>query len=1007
MSTIFVRPGHLHTAAKVLSASSEAGLIAGPATPATANIGKLRLRTSGAPWTTLDGVVQLQSGGAPAGYATGNFGIGAGAAALWRFGTDSATTKQRGYNDSIYVTRVMNPIDYVAAMGSRRCSTPRELPDGYLGIASAGTNGSAGVVDFTRISEAGAGTRVVIENNTYTGVLAPDFVVLPSGRLVLICGSDLSTGAYVGTAGNIPVTWYSDDYGVTWSQLSLVAIGQSVVAPAVLSMEVVGDDICLIMGAASGGAAVYFAISRDGGSSFSVTDNGTRTDSDPRLCKTMAGTLIYTYRVGATYGRVHRIVVGGAISSDTISLATSYSYGGSVVTERDDGTLWAITTGTGAAYRRSFDMLVSLDDGLTWASATGSQVLLDMDPAAAPASDPWIGMRLGTWRGRLVLVFTSLSPTGGATEDVIQVVEFGGWAQVCDRRDLVASKGQPYEYAYIPTEYPDNVGWSLATFGARPGLASITNNEDGLHMVSDATGNSTYTASATVWSAVAGDGRRLRFRTRVASGGSRTADVATVYILIADGVNGEGLIFRFDTTGARVVDLGGTTRADLTFDHTQWVEWLVSFRHDGLNATTGQCSAWYRLAADTEGTWTQAMDGASVPEIVVATSVLRFGGTSSAASNWRLAFLAVANDDNDLYRNFSITSLPGRPLSYAADYYLAAGVHLGGYGTAGVAADTYDVDTTYSYGKENLWREFRPSRQWRTAADNTAANVVFDAASTDKFKGDTVAIIGTNYRTATLQFALTDSWGSPALSVALDATVDTFTISAAGPGFVGPSVSKNWRPGRFRSDGDAHRWFLQVASTVYEITDNDEDRIYVGGVDLSGTSGTSYIFCDRMAVMLASVVQFRFARILIGSQDTADGQYRTGTPIFDKRFVPAQPHDHGFVDRIVPRVELSESDSGYRSAARIGPRRSTLAIQWPPLDSLGKPGDLALRIADFFSATDGSLRPILVWRDTTDLSTLMLCRIVGTYAGTGTWGERGTGVAAITRIEQLVLEEEN
>ncbi|MEG7603141.1 hypothetical protein, partial [Listeria monocytogenes] len=79
------------------------------------------------------------------------------------------------------------------------------------------------------------------------------------------------------------------------------------------------------------------------------------------------------------------------------------------------------------------------------------------------------------------------------------------------------------------------------------------------------------------------------------------------------------------------------------------------------------------------------------------------------------------------------------------------------------------------------------------------------------------------------------------------------------------------------------RWFVQVGTDVYEITDNDESRIYVEGVNFSAVAGGTalYVFADRMAARIPSLAHYRYARISLSSQDTADGEYRIGTPIFD------------------------------------------------------------------------------------------------------------------------------
>ena len=107
------------------------------------------------------------------------------------------------------------------------------------------------------------------------------------------------------------------------------------------------------------------------------------------------------------------------------------------------------------------------------------------------------------------------------------------------------------------------------------------------------------------------------------------------------------------------------------------------------------------------------------------------------------------------------------------------------------------------------------------------------------------------------------------------------------------------------------------------------------------------------------------------------------------------------MDRLAPAVDVYEVDSGYRTAARRGPRRQTKSIQWPPVTRLTSQAEPELRA--FFAAIEGPQTPVVFWEDSSDLTTLMLCRVIGTYQATNVWGS-GSGVLA--RPDQLILEEE-
>ena len=242
------------------------------------------------------------------------------------------------------------------------------------------------------------------------------------------------------------------------------------------------------------------------------------------------------------------------------------------------------------------------------------------------------------------------------------------------------------------------------------------------------------------------------------------------------------------------------------------------------------------------------------------------------------------------------------------------------------------------------------------------------------------------------------------MSVTLDATLATFAVTTAGRGYITGPPGANWRSGQFRSNGDSRRFFLSVTvgtPQTYEITDNDESRLYIAGVDLSTASGTCHVFGDRMGARLAQFAQYRFARFYVASASpTADNVYRVGTPIFDKAWTPEQLYDFGFVERVEPNVVTTDSDSGTSLTYRRGPSLDVLSIQWPPIDRLRV--DVEERLRDLYRSIDGTLTPIVMWRDTSDIQTLMLVQVREVYSASNV---RGEGDTALTRVDQLVLRE--
>ncbi len=986
MSNFFLRPDHLHSPDKVLSVSTEEGLVVGAPVAASANVGTLRLRSSGNPLAARDLDILHLTGGNPVGYANSDNGAGAGSAVVWKEAADTAT-QYRGYIDTIYLVRTEFPV--VRNANDNQPSTPRELASGNLGILVA--QGQAGAqARFHSIDPDGTVGVANIAQICFDDYKA-DFVVLPSGRLVAVLAAFASVFALE--------TYYSDDNGATWTLL-----GRSELSPlgnpaADLNLEYVDDMLIVTQGDPAGVESVHVYLSRDGGASFTEVDTAAARFGC-KTCVTKSGVILVASRNNTTHQViVSRLIPGGGLEAGSVATTASCRStigGASGIVCRDDGTIWVWGCNPGVD-DIAFDISVSLDEGVTWEDPAGSQYVFDTDFVATVSG--YESFSVGTWRGKVVMAAYT-EGSGASTDGNIHLLTWGGWDEMTDVRAVVTSNGQPYEHCYTPTDYPENMGWTHGAVGA----GATYTNIGPLNIISTGVNNSGWTdPGVAFWTSSAGDEKRVRFVCRVNSGGSVAVDSHRLELAMDDGVNTQEFVLRFSSTQFRILDGAGNVRHTETVDMTKWTEFLITFKHDNTPGA-GSANVWFRQWHSSEF-WTWAGGAAhNIAEIVGTTDGVKFGGTAAVAGNWDIAYLGVADDTNRFRAyagSLNPTWLAPRPLTAALDWYLMDGIMLGAYNAGAVPDDAYDLATTYEYGKSNLWDEMRPSRQLRSTGDNVAWATVFDAGATDVFGADTVCLFGTNFRTATFQMNSADVWVGPPVSEALDATVATGTVGAGnrGPGYFGPAASPSWRPHQYRSDGDAHRWFVEVNGVSYEITDNSEDRIYVEGTDFSAASGTFYVYGDRMGKTFTAA-DYRYVRILVGAQQTADDDYRIGTPIFARRFTPSRVYDWNFVDRIEPTVTVHETDAGYRSASRKGPRTWSLSIQWAPIDAIGS--DLERRIRDFYAALEGSLHPIAFWRDSTDQETLHLVTFEGAYSASNEVGELDD---ALARIDQLQLRE--
>jgi hypothetical protein len=978
VSMLFVRPGHLHRASAVLSASSEDGLTVAPATATSTNAGALRVRTSGRPTAarTLD--VKLQTGGNPSGYAlTTGSGQGQGAAAIWKKTSDS-TSSYRGYVDTPYLVRIDYPVAYGTGLG--KPSTPRELANGNLGFVIDHCPGTASSFKFCYVTTANVATTVDIDAATNNTGNQSDFVVLPSGRLVV-----------VRVAGSALTRFSSEDSGLTWT--AAVPCGQ-VSSLDIVCLEYVDDVLVMVLSSATGATATEVRVSQDEGYNWTTVDD-TQTLRGVRTCVTTTGKILAISV--ASPPEVREIAPGGGLSTSTVDPDITCNTGRVAIVTRDDGTVWAFCTNSTAGSHLDLDCSVSLDGGRTFTTplASGRKV---WNANSTILNAGHVGISAGSWAGRIVVLGLSRSSGAvGSSDYAIHMYTIGNWESV--------TEGSPggtvftYDHCLIPVDLPDQIitPWTRVNTGAG---ATVT-NQGPLSFTSTGANASYFLAPTAVLAATNPGGTyRVRYRARQVSGGTIASISNGIRFTIADGSgNHQGFILRMSTTQFQLVEADGTTSISTkTLDMTNVTDFLFAFKHDNVANVSGLLSYWYKQDADE--TWTIGGAALAIGEHVVAgNSQLRVGGSSAVVGVHDCYYVGVADSSDGMEGGFTNPDdLTGRPLG-ATDYYVTAGLHMGGFNAGGVPGDAYTVGTTYSYGKEAIWRELRPSRKCHSAADNTSWNVVFDAGSTNLFKGDVAAVFGTNMRTCSVQLNATDSWGAPSVSIALDATLVTSTVGAGvrGPGYLGPTTSLNWRPGQFKSDGDGHRFFLSVGGVVYEITDNDEARIYVDGADFSASAGTFYIFGDKMCTS-TTFAQSRYMRLLVGAQETSDGVYHVGVVIFDKKYTPTQTFDAGHVERIEPRVEWMETDAGYRSRARLGPRLDTLAIQWSPIDYLGATLDTEWRLRDFYASLEGA--PFLFWFDTTDIASVGLYTLEGIYQASNVLGERKT---ALTRVDQIVM----
>lgn len=966
MANLFVKPSILLTESNVLSASSETGLVLEQPVPGS-NTGRVNLDASGTPTAAVALSLRLATGGNPTGYATEGGAVGSGAQLLWKNQSDASST-WRGYTDTRFLTRHVpwTVEDYRSVGGFIELST------GAILLACVDTT----TIAIVSLSTAYSPTTLTTITDSYGTPARPcricDMARLDNGRIVaLYLTSTTVAGKYAYK------TVYSDDEGATWATLGEVCALTTNLYEHVNLVSLGDTLIAVVSDNGTNGGEVW--ISSDGGASFTMTDNNNGWKS-VRACKAVgAGVVIASVSQSSTLIQVHtyRCSATGILSDVVLADIGDDDSSAVGIVRRDDGCIWLFAVRTSTTDHDLYAS-VSLDDGATWVQVPSDSRVSGFE-ASVSSTYGWVSLDMGVWQGRVVAVGIDNHTAA------IHWVEFGGWDQVADN-----TLYQAYIRSYFPIETPNNVGWTATVSGAGATVTAVTY----LTITSALAGNTLYTAPSAWWSATTDYDYRLRFGVRIRTGGSTTNDTAILRFSQSDGVNYQGIKFNFASTGYKVYDQAGNTLATVTTSLTAWQEFLVVYRYDHT-ANNGAVRIWRRaMFGPTSGAWTEDLALTTFAESVGTTQTFSFGGTSLLTpADWDIAYLGIARGSGGLQVQSNPNTLPGRPLPDGTPFWVQTEVALRGIGTGGIAGDTWTLDTGYQYAAGAIWRNQRPSCQWRSTADNTSTNVVFDAGAGNVFRGQIAALFGINFRTATLQWHTSDSWGAPSATLAVDATIVSGAINATkGKGYVGFTITSGFTmvAHMFKSS-PGQRFFVEVAGTSYEISDNSDTVLYVEGIDFSASTGTLYVYSDRVAVDYGSMIGYRFMRLLIGAQQTVDDDYRVGYLLWNEKHSISTLYDRGFVDEWQDNLSITETEAGQSYTSIRGPRRRRLLVRWNNLNRMLTSYEESN--LHFFATLRGEA--FAHWRNTSDPSAVTLYRLESpTVARENTLGELSTAVSS-------------
>jgi hypothetical protein len=253
------------------------------------------------------------------------------------------------------------------------------------------------------------------------------------------------------------------------------------------------------------------------------------------------------------------------------------------------------------------------------------------------------------------------------------------------------------------------------------------------------------------------------------------------------------------------------------------------------------------------------------------------------------------------------------------------------YGDGGVAGDHWDFEPEYIFSMSNIITD-SPSEFWRSEQDNIACSIVIDIGANERFFADGVAFFNCNVRTLSFQMNAADAWGAPSVNENVSFDLITGTVSAVYGNMINDAaVTDNY------DDHELAGHYLRMTSgtdngKTWRIKDNVEDFIVLDTAAATNIAAmdTFVIFQKYVAHTFTNTVPYRFLRVSISAQETAEDYYRIGCMVAGRvisliyRWGPGYSKTHEY------DIEaLRTPKGGIIPIVNVGERKRIFKLEWP------------------------------------------------------------------------------
>jgi len=262
------------------------------------------------------------------------------------------------------------------------------------------------------------------------------------------------------------------------------------------------------------------------------------------------------------------------------------------------------------------------------------------------------------------------------------------------------------------------------------------------------------------------------------------------------------------------------------------------------------------------------------------------------------------------------------------DQRLAVGVEIAWHGGAGVAGDAWTISPDYGFAASNIITD-SPSRPWRSEQDDAAIAIVIDMGENVRHMVDGVGFFGCNVRTLSFQMNATDSWGSPSVDESVSFDLATGTVDAVA----GNAIQDTSLLAGYKDHALKNLFFRPTSGTddgvTWRILDNVGSYIM-----LDTTAAHSVGAADTFAIFQASVAKtftgglYRFVRIAIAAQETADGFYQIGTMVAGLSIALTRTWKPGYGRSYVYDIEMIRTPHGGLIPIKGADRKRLFSVGW-------------------------------------------------------------------------------